>query len=358
VRIKSAESWILDFPSNKDAAERTDEKFELIGVTAVDDDGNEGQGWTYTSDYGGGVAVKALLDAVLIPAVIGRDPIDVDVIQRELRHLTHRLGDGIASMAIAAIDIALWDLKGIEQGASLSRMLGRLRDRVPAYGSGKASPSLPIDALVANAVEYAEAGIQAVKIRVGRHPSQDVTRLGAVRSAVGSDVKLMIDANERLDLTNALWLGERLSQFDIHWFEEPLPSGNVDAYRRLREALPVAIAVGEHVSSVREFVPYVTAGAADVLNGDVCIMGGVSEMLRLVHLAEAHGLGVAPHFMTELHVQIAATLPATPYLEYYPFMDELLMTRLEVVDGEIVVPDAPGHGVRFTPDAWARYRVA
>jgi L-talarate/galactarate dehydratase len=356
--IQSAETWILRFPSNRNAREREEEFFELIGVTVKDDSGESGTGWTFTSDYGGGEAVKALLDVVLVRRTIGRDAAEVEVINNDLWHVTHRLGHGIAAMAISAVDIALWDLRSRMQGVSLARALGQVHAAVPAYGSGKASPTLPVEDLVALSAGYVESGFHAVKIRVGRNPASDSERLRAVREAVGPGVRIMCDANERLDLPTALWLGRKLAEYDIHWFEEPLLSSDMEGYCSLRAKLPMAIAMGEHVFSRREFARYITAGAIDVVQPDMCLMGGVTEAMRLGHVADTHGLALAPHFMTDLHIHIAAALPRATYVEYYPFMDDLMEEQLVVQDGQIVVPARPGHGVRFTADAWKRYRVA
>jgi len=356
--LRSADTWILRFPSNRAAAERSDEFFELIGVTLGDGSGETATGWTFTSDYGGGESVKALLDQMLVPRIIGRSVDDVDAIHADLRHRTHRLGHGIASLAIAAIDIALWDLRARLGGMSLARALGQMRDRVPAYGSGRASPTLPTDDLVKFSAEYVASGFRAVKIRVGREPARDVERIKAVRDAVGDDVRIMCDANERLDLPTALWLGRRLADLGIYWLEEPLPSQDIAGYRRLRASLPIPLALGEHVFSQGEFMPYMTEGAIDVVQPDACMIGGLTEALRVARAASALGLAVAPHFMTEIHVHLAAAVAQPAYVEFYPFMDDLLMHGLEVDDGHVVVPTAPGHGVVFTDEAWTRYRVA
>lgn len=355
--IEHAQTWMLRFPSNRAARERDDEYFELIGVTLRDTSGQTGTGWTFTSDYGGGESVRALLDALLVPRLAGREAADVEVIAGEMRHLTNRLGRGIASMAMAAIDIALWDLRARLAGLPLARVLGQVRDRVPAYGSGKASPTLPIDDLVALSRGYVDEGFQAIKLRVGRQPAADRERVRQVRAAVGPDVRIMCDANERLDLPTALWLARQLGEFDIHWLEEPLPTHDIDGYRRLRAAAPMALAMGEHLFSKHDFSPYITQGAVDVVQPDVCLMGGFTEAMRVGTVADAHGLAVAPHFMTNLHIHLAAALPGAVYVEYYPFMDDLLEHGLETVDGAVRVPDRPGHGVSFTPDAWKRYKV-
>lgn len=356
--IKIAESWMLRFPSNRAAAERSDEFFELIGVTLEDTKGVRGTGWTFTSDYGGGEAVKALLDAVLLKRVRGREAHDVEALNDELFHFTHRLGHGISSMAIAAIDVALWDLRARAAGVSIARLLGRVRDRVPCYGSGKASPSLPIDELVELSSGYIRDGFEAVKIRVGREPGKDIERVRAVRQAIGDVPRILCDANERLDLPTALWLGRQLADLGVHWFEEPLLSQDIDGYRRLRASLPIAIAMGEHVHSRRDFMPYILGGAVDVVQPDMCFVGGITETMRIGRMADASGLALAPHFMTVLHIHVAAALPRASYVEFYPFMDDLLVAGLRVEKGMLLVPDGPGHGVEFTEDAWRKHRVA
>jgi L-alanine-DL-glutamate epimerase-like enolase superfamily enzyme len=355
--IKTAKSWILRFPSNRLAAERSDEFFELIGVTVTDSGGEQGTGWTFTSDYGGGEAVRALLDVVLLDRIIGREADEVEVLNEELFHRTHRLGHGIASMAIAAIDVALWDLRARMRGLSVARMMGQRRDRVPSYGSGKASPSLPIDDLVETSAGYVAEGFEAIKIRVGRDPDRDVDRVRAVRDAIGPAPRILCDANERLSMPAALWLGKRLGDLDIFWFEEPVLAQDIEGYRRLRAQLPMAIASGEHFHSRRDFAPFVMAGALDVLQPDLCFVGGFTEALRIGELADSFGLAIAPHFMTVLSVHLAAAVPRASYVEYYPFMDDLLEHGLTVEAGHVLVPDRPGHGVTFTRSAWDRYLV-
>lgn len=279
------------------------------------------------------------------------------MLNAELFHYTHRLGHGIAAMAIAAIDVALWDLRARKAGLSLARTLGQRRDRVPSYGSGKAAPSLPLDDLVKTSAEYVAEGFDAVKVRVGREPDKDVERVRAVREGIGPEARILVDANERLSLPAALWLGKRLADLDVYWFEEPILAQDIEGYKRLREQLPIAIASGEHFHSRRDFAPFVSAGALDVLQPDLCFVGGFTEALKVSELADAFGLAVAPHFMTVLHIHLAAALPRETYVEFYPFMDDLLEHGLTAEKGCVLVPDRPGHGVTFREEAWARYRV-
>ncbi|WP_116084892.1 mandelate racemase/muconate lactonizing enzyme family protein [Tropicimonas sp. IMCC34011] len=356
--IINAESWILRFPSNRLAAERADEEFELIGVTMTDSSGMQGTGWTFTSDYGGGAAIKALLDTVLLPRVVQREALEVRALNGELFHFTHRLGHGITSMAISAIDVALWDLHARLQGISVAKALGQVRNRVPCYGSGKASPSLPLEDLVETSADYIRDGLDAVKVRVGRDTSADPHRLAAVREAIGPSPKIMIDANERLGLEAALRLGRTLADHDIYWFEEPIYAHDLDGYRRLRAELPMAVAGGEHFHSRRTFFHFAGRDCLDILQPDLCFIGGFTEAMKVAELADGMGLAVAPHFMTVLHIHLAAATPRPSWLEFYPFMDDLLVHALQIEDGHIVVPDCLGHGVEFTEDAWKTWRAA
>lgn len=358
MEISKGQSWILRLPFVRTSRDFDDAHHELIGVTLYTDAGESGTGFAFVTDFGGGSAVKALLDDLLLPRVCGRSVLDAKRIWHEFWALTHRMGRGLNAFAIAAVDIALWDLRARLNGHSLARELGQVWDRVPAYGSGKASPRLPLDELVALSAGYVEQGFKAVKVRVGLDPSADVDRVRAVRRALGDDVRIMCDANERLDLPTALWLGRRLADLDVYWFEEPVVSDDIDAHRRLAQALPMSVVGGEHLCSAREFVPFVTAGALDVLQPNACMVGGITEAMRVGEIAAAHGLGFAPHFMTELHVHLAAAVPNTTYLEFFPFLDEFVQDPLRAEDGAVVVPDRPGHGIEFQERVWSTYRTA
>jgi L-alanine-DL-glutamate epimerase-like enolase superfamily enzyme len=358
MQIRKTESWILRLPFVRTSRDFDDAHHELVGVTLHLDSGEKGTGFAFVTDFGGGTAVKALLDDVLLPRVDGRSVHDTKRIWHEFWTITHRLGRGVNSFAMAAVDIALWDARARLNGHSLARELGQVWDRVPAYGSGKGSPLLDVGEIVELSADYVSQGFDAVKVRVGLDPDADVRRVSALRAELGGDVRIMCDANERLDLPTALWLGRRLADFDIFWFEEPVVSDDIAAHQRLAQALPMPIVGGEHLCSSREFVPFVDARALDVLQPNVCMVGGITEGLRVGELAAAHGLGFAPHFMSELHVHLAAAMKNTTYLEYFPFLDEFVTEPLRVDAGKIVVPDRPGHGIEFQEQTWERYRTA
>lgn len=357
MRIERVDSWVLRFPMIQEGRDADDCHFEFVGVNVLGENGHTGMGFTYTIEFGGAEAIKALLDHVLIPRVIGKDVFEYRKIWHELWWATHRLGRGISMMGISALDIAFWDLMAKAQGLPLAKALGQAKDRVPTYGSGKASPLLTTEELVRTSVEYAEEGFNAIKLRVGRNPQLDLVKVAAVRKAVGPEMRLMCDANERMDLPTALWLGKRLAEYDIYWLEEPIQADHVAGHRALCEALPISVAVGEHLFSRWEFTPYIEQRAAHILQPDVCLIGGVTEFMRLGETAGAHGLPISPHYLTELHIHLAAALPNSIYVEYFPFMDQMLKHPLKVENSHVLVPEVPGHGIEFHDWVWQQYRV-
>jgi L-alanine-DL-glutamate epimerase-like enolase superfamily enzyme len=358
MRITEAESWILRFPCTPEARDSEDDFVEVIGVDLRTDTGVSAMGFTFTDDGGGGRAVKAVLDDLLLTELAGAEAEPPRAIWPRLWERTHQLGRGVSTMAIAAVDIALWDLQAKANGRSLARALGQLRDRIPAYGSGKASPLHPVDELVRLSMTFVDEGVRAIKLRVGLDPAADVDRVAAVRDAAGPGVRIMCDANERLDLATAIWLGKRLADQDVFWFEEPIGRDDVAGYRRLRRSLPMPIAHGEHLFSAHDFVPFVDGDAIDICQPDACMIGGITEMLRVGELAAAHGLAFAPHHVTELHVHLAAALPTAIYVEYFPMLEGMLVHDLAVADGHVLVPDRPGHGIEILESAMDEFRVA
>lgn len=356
--ITTAESWILRVPFTSSSADQDGARHEIIGVTLTDG-ALRGVGFTYLSYNGGGRAVKALLDDLLLPRVIGRDAIDVAAIWQELFLLTHRMGVGLNRFAMSAVDIALWDLQAKTHGVPLARELGGLADGVPAYGSGRAGVRLSTDEVVRLSAEYVGSGFGAVKIRVGGMTrGSALDRVRKVRQEVGDGIDILCDANEKLDLASAVALGHGLADLGVRWLEEPMLSTQVEAHSILAERLPILIAGGEHHCSADEFLPYIEKRAFQVLQPNVCMVGGFTEMMRIARMCEQAGLGFAPHLMSELHVHVAAATSSTLLLEYFPFLAPFVEQPLEVVDGMAIVPDTPGHGVSFTAHAMNEYRTA
>jgi len=328
-------------------------QLQLVHLTVTDSDGAEGTGFTFSLGSGA-EAVLAMLEAVHAPAVAALPLWQWDRTWYHLRASTHRLGTGVTQLATSAIDIAVWDLRARRAGLALHRLLGSRRDTIPIYGSGRATHAMSADELVAGAQAYVDEGYTAIKLRAGFHsPARDVARTAAVRDAVGPDITIMIDCNQRLDLATAQWLAVRLADLDVHWLEEPLPAGDIDGHRALAGRSPVPLAVGEHLLGLAAFVPY--AGTASVFQPDAPLTGGVSEFLRIAALAEAHGVAISPHFLPEFHVQLAAASTTTTWVEHFPLLDDLLTDVLHPHDGVVDVPATPGHGMAWNEDALARY---
>ncbi|OLS99497.1 hypothetical protein BJF90_08275 [Pseudonocardia sp. CNS-004] len=330
-------------------------RLQLVHVRLTDSDGAEGTGFTYA--LGSGCeAVMAMLSEVHIPAVAGLPISHWPRTWYALRERTARLGRGIAQLATSALDIAVWDLMGVRSGVPLYELLGGHRDEVPVYGSGRATHGMSTDELVEGVQAYLDEGYRAIKLRVGVHGGPvDVRRIAAVREAVGPDVMIMVDANERLDLAGAQWLVRKLGELDVYWLEEPLPAADIAGHRRLAAISPVPLAVGEHLQGVGEFVPY--TGAAAVLQPDAPVTGGVSEFVRIAALAEAHGLTVSPHFLPELHVHLVAAARSATWAEHFPLIDDLLGETLNPRDGVITLPRRPGHGMIWNDAALERHTV-
>lgn len=277
-------------------------------------DGRTGTGFSWTPQIGA-EAVRALLDTDIKDALTGLPAHPELVWDRLSRHLSEAGRGGLTTIAMAGVDLALWDLRCGE--SSLVDVLGPRRGSVPVYGSG-VNLHYPLEELVEQARRWRAAGYPAVKIKVGRPElAEDVERVAAVREVIGPDTLLMIDANQRWDLHRARRAITALAPYDPHWIEEPLPADDVAAHVELRRSIGVPVAVGENVYTVHGFRDLLTAGACDVVQPNVIRVGGITPFLRVAELARAFDVPVYPHLLTELSGQLALTL-------HHPAMVELV----------------------------------
>jgi L-alanine-DL-glutamate epimerase-like enolase superfamily enzyme len=345
--IASVEAWVRVMPYHHEAADRPGQTVEIVGASVIDDTGGRGIGFSY-SLCGGQRAIRAVIEDVLAPAVIGRSVSERVTMWDELVWATRRLGTGVVRLGLSALDIALWDLAAREQQMPLHQLLGTRRDQVTMFSSGRYSPMLATERIIANALEELGGGMRAIKLRIGgRSRDADLKRVEAVREAVGGDVVLLVDAAELLTLDEALWLAPRLEQLGVQRFEEPLPTEEIDDYRRLRDCSAVDIAFGEHLFTHAEFLRALEAGAADVLNPDVAIVGGVTEFMRVCELAESFGCGISPHLVTDLHFALAPATPELVDVEAFPFTDRLWSEPPPRWTGQIDASDRHGHGLEL-----------
>ncbi|MGC5617698.1 mandelate racemase/muconate lactonizing enzyme family protein [Georgenia sp. Z1491] len=358
VEIVAARSWILRIPLPGDHVVGDENNCNVAGVTLETADGHIGRGFGFTVEWDGSEAIRSIIDMVLLPAVIGRSSHDVADIWNTSMLRIDRVRRGLASIAIGAVDMALWDLAAVERGISLADHVGKVRASVPAYSSGQFAPTLPMEKVIENVHKQMEMGLTAVKLRVGMDPEKDLSRVSALRSEFGDALRIMCDANQRLVLPEAIWLGRRLADLGVYWFEEPMPARDVDGHVALAKAIDVPIAVGEHLQSAGEFKEYARRGAAHLLQPDVGQLAGPTEFFQISEMARSEGVALAPHFLPEIHIHLMAAYPNAAYLEQFPWVDKWLVSPLQFENGHALIPDTVGHGFELVPDAIEQFLVA
>lgn len=323
-------------------------------VTIHDSDGATGTGYSYTIGTGG-PSIMALLERSLAPALIGRDPDRIDGNWRDLLFLTHATAVGaITSLALAALDTALWDLKCKKAGQPLWKAAGGNREKIPLYTTEGGWLHLEQSALVDDALAMQGKGFRGSKIKIGsEHISIDDARLGAVRAAVGDGYEIMTDANQGFTLSEAIRRACILEDHRIGWFEEPMPADDVAAHVELSRRTSVPIAVGESMYSLSQFKDYLQAGAASIVQVDVARIGGITPWLKVAHLAEAFNVMVCPHFLMELHLPLVCAVPNAKWLEYIPQLDTVTGAAMRIEDGFAIPSDVPGLGID-----WDRAEIA
>ncbi len=334
-------------------------KQETPLVRLVCDDGSEGIGYTYTIGTGGS-SVVALLADHLVPKLVGRDPECIEAIWKDLFFHTHATAVGaITSLALAAVDTALWDLRCKRFGTPLWKVAGGAQPKVPVYTTEGGWLHLPTEALVEQTVAAKAQGFRGAKLKVGRpHVSEDVARLRAVRDAVGDAFEIMVDANQCFTVAEAIRRARAFEPFGLAWLEEPLPAEDLGGHVELAAHTAIPIAVGESLYHPAHFREYLERGACSIVQPDVARIGGITPWLKVAHLAETFNVAVCPHFLMELHVSLTAAVPSAAWVEYIPQLDELTTSRLAIADGFAVAPPAPGVGIAWDWPAVEQRAVA
>lgn len=307
--------------------------------------GHEGFGFGYSKRAGGPGQYAHARE--IAPDLIGEDPNDIARLWDKLVWAGASVGrSGLSTQAIAALDIALWDLKAKRAGLPLAKLLGSHRDSVRCYNTSGGFLHAPIEQVLDNASAALERGIGGIKIKVG-HPDArvDLARVTAVREHLGDGVPLMVDANQQWDRPTAQRLGRALEPYGLVWIEEPLDAYDAAGHAALAASLDTPIATGEMLTSVGEHAELIRLGAADVIQPDAPRIGGVTPFLRLAALAEHNRLQLAPHFAMEIHVHLAAAYGLEPWVEHFEWLEPLFEERLEIRDGRMLVPSRPGLGV-------------
>ena len=261
---------------------------------------------------------------------------------------------GASTQAIAAIDVALWDLKAKRAGLPLAKLLGAHRDSVRCYNTSGGFLHESIEQVKDNATRTLESGVGGIKIKVGLPDSaEDLRRVRAVREHLGDGVPFMVDANQQWDRPTAMRVSRRLEEFDLVWIEEPLDAYDAEGHAQLARSLDTAIATGEMLTSVAEHYELIRQGSVDIIQPDAPRIGGITQFLKLAALAESKQLEIAPHFAMEIHCHLAAAYPIEPWVEHFDWLDPLFNEHLETRDGRMWVSDRPGLGFTLSEQAHA-----
>ncbi|HYM25149.1 MAG TPA: mandelate racemase/muconate lactonizing enzyme family protein [Vicinamibacterales bacterium] len=343
-------------PPRGDAIQEFD-ALELPIVELVDAAGRRGVGFGYTIGTGG-TAIAALISDDLLPRIVGEDALNVGSLTTKLRSHVHALTPGcISSNALAAIDIALWDLAAHRAMVPLHVLLGGAKDRVRLYNTDVGWLNRGLDEMVDLSKRAVQRdGFTALKLKVGKDDAdEDVERVTRVREAVGPKTTLMIDANQKWTVDQAITRAKKLERCDLYWLEEPLDATDLDGFARLGRHTNIARAGGESLYSPAAFHEVVRRGALDILQPDVARVGGIAAAIDVCRLAAAAHLPVAPHVSPELSVTVACAVPNSVFVEYIPQMEPILARPLDRRDGYAYPFDAPGHGIEFDEEALDRF---
>ncbi|HSV82810.1 MAG TPA: mandelate racemase/muconate lactonizing enzyme family protein [Ramlibacter sp.] len=328
----------------------------LLFVEVETEGGLQGLGLSYAKRAGGPGQLAHARE--LAPALLGEDPSDIGRLWDKLCWAGASVGrSGLATQAIGAFDVALWDLKARRAGLSLAKLLGAWRDSVRCYNTSGGFLHTPTEQLLVNAAASRERGIGGIKLKVGQPDGAlDVQRVEAVRKHLGDAVPLMVDANQQWDRPTAQRMCRIFEQFNLVWIEEPLDAYDHEGHADLARAFDTPIATGEMLTSVAEHGELIRHRAADYLMPDAPRVGGITPFLKIAGQAEQAGLLLAPHFAMELHIHLAAAYPREPWVEHFDWLEPLFNERIDIRDGRMQVPTRPGLGLTLSDQAraWTR----
>lgn len=364
-RIKSVKLSSLKVPLKKAVSDakvltgrqKALESVDLLIAEIVTQDNLYGLGFSYTLRTGA-PAIFAHANEIA-SLLIDEDPNDISKLWDKMMWASATIGrNGVAAQSVAALDTALWDLKAKRANLSLSKLIGSQRDAVNCYNTSGGYLQASIEEVIAKAQQSRANGINGVKIKVG-HPdhARDIARVEALRKALGDDVPIMADANQQWNRTTAMRMGKILDQYNLIWLEEPLDAYDVDGHKMLADALITPIGTGEMLTSVKEVAAYIEKEAADLIMHDAPRVGGITPFLKVSQLAENRGLMMAPHFVMEIHIHLAAVYAHETWIEHFEWLEPVFNERLEIANGKMIVPTRPGLGLTLNEQI-SQWRVA
>jgi L-talarate/galactarate dehydratase len=363
MKITSFEAATLNIPEDDPLANMPEEagrKRPIVILRLRTDDGIEGIGVTF---YGGrmtGSLHKAVEE--LAAVTIGEDPLRIEHIVRKLHTASDSCGPGgIFTLALSAIDVALWDIKGKALNQPLWKLLGGHRDRVPTYASGSLRRGLTDDQAQKAAHILVQKGFREMKTQMALpgNPTiaDEIRRVRLVREAIGPDIRLMCDINQRWRPEQAIDIGHRVEDVGLFWLEDVTRADDFQGLARITAALKTPIAGGEYVWGIEPFRQMIQMHSVDIPMIDICRAGGVTPWMKIAGMAEAFNLPVVTHVMPEILCQVLAACPNGLTVEYMPWMLCLYQETPKVENGMIILPDKPGLGLAFDEGAIRSFRA-
>jgi L-alanine-DL-glutamate epimerase-like enolase superfamily enzyme len=366
MKIKSAESFVLNVPIGSTIADSMQSvtHLEFAGLTICTDTGISGTGYTVTVGAGGRV-IQTCIDTLFKDDLIGKDPRNVREIWQQLYYgKSHWIGRaGATTMGQAAVDIALWDIVAKAAKLPLWQALGGARSAdIPIYNTHAGWLNYSQKQLIDEAKALVDQGYTALKMKVGRKDArEDRKRVAAVRKAIGDDILLMVDANQKWDLQHACHAARLLEEFDLSWLEEPLHPDDIRSHRILNEHTSIPIALGEHVYTTHAFRDYIEQRAVDLIQVDVCRIGGITPWLEVAAMANAFNIRVCPHAgdLMQVHQHMVKVIPNHWLLEVIPIWEKgPFVHQIRLKHGKCITPTVPGASTDFRPEAFRKYRTS